>query len=86
MGLGMLAWDWPLPWIAGTSVHRSIEARLAVLPLTGLASALLYQGTNAGIYYIVAMVVYFWAYSEGEIVCAKPWTLPQRGRGGPGKA
>lgn len=67
MGLWMLAWDWPLPWIAGTSVHRSIEARLAVLPLTGLASVMLYQGTNAGIYYIVAMVVYFWAYSEGEV-------------------
>lgn len=79
MGLGMLAWDWPLPWVAGTSVHRSLEARLAVLPLVALASVMLYQGTNPAIYYLVAMVVYFWAYSEGEVVCAKPWTLPQRG-------
>ncbi|RYP27759.1 hypothetical protein DL767_007534 [Monosporascus sp. MG133] len=82
MGIVMLAWDWPLPWIAGTSIHRSLEARLAVLPLVALASILLYQATNAGIYYLVAMVVYFWAYSEGELVCAKPWTLPQRNRGG----
>ncbi|RYP65939.1 hypothetical protein DL769_006166 [Monosporascus sp. CRB-8-3] len=82
MGIVMLAWDWPLPWIAGTSIHRSLEARLAVLPLVALASVLLYQATNAGIYYLVAMVVYFWAYSEGELVCAKPWTLPQRNRGG----
>lgn len=67
MGLWMLAWDWPLPWLAGTSVHRSIEARLAVLPLVGLASVMLYQGTNPAIYYIVAMVVYYWAYSEGEV-------------------
>ncbi|RYO87668.1 hypothetical protein DL766_001346 [Monosporascus sp. MC13-8B] len=81
MGIAMLAWDWPLPWIAGTSIHRSLEARLAVLPLVALASVLLYQATNAGIYYMVAMVVYFWAYSEGELVCAKPWTLPQRNRG-----
>lgn len=82
MGIVMFAWDWPLPWIAGTSIHRSLEARLAVLPLVALASALLYQATNAGIYYLVAMVVYFWAYSEGELVCAKPWTLPQRNRSG----
>ncbi|RYP24723.1 hypothetical protein DL765_000269 [Monosporascus sp. GIB2] len=82
MGIMMLAWDWPLPLIAGTSIHRSLEARLAVLPLVALASVLLYQATNAGIYYMVAMVVYFWAYSEGELVCAKPWTLPQRNRGG----
>ncbi|RYP92746.1 hypothetical protein DL770_001135 [Monosporascus sp. CRB-9-2] len=82
MGIAMFAWDWPLPWIAGTSIHRSLEARLAVLPLVALASVLLYQATNAGIYYLVAMVVYFWAYSEGELVCAKPWTLPQRNRGG----
>ncbi|RYO89056.1 hypothetical protein DL764_008634 [Monosporascus ibericus] len=67
MGIMMLAWDWPLPWIAGTSIHRSLEARLAVLPLVALASVLLYQATNAGIYYMVAMVVYFWAYSEGEV-------------------
>ena len=79
MGLGMLAWDWPLPWVAGTSVHRSLEARLAVLPLVALASVMLYQGTNPAIYYLVAMVVYFWAYSEGEVVCATPWSLPQRG-------
>ncbi|KAI1485935.1 hypothetical protein F5X96DRAFT_288622 [Biscogniauxia mediterranea] len=85
MGLAVLAWDYPLGFIAGSSIHRSLEARLAAFPLMALASVLLYQGTNAAIYYLTAMVVYFWAYSEGEIICAKPWTLPQRGRAG-GKA
>ncbi|KAL1880193.1 hypothetical protein VTK73DRAFT_6224 [Phialemonium thermophilum] len=80
MGLAFLALEWPLPFIAGSGIHRSIEARLAALPLVALAAALIYQGTNAALYYLVALVVYFWAYSEGEIVCAKPWTLPQRGR------
>lgn len=83
MGILLFAWEWPLGFIAGSSIHRSLEARLAVLPLAALASILIYQGTNAALYYVVAMVVYFWAYSEGEIICAKPWTLPQRGgRGG----
>ncbi|KAK5663384.1 hypothetical protein OQA88_3812 [Cercophora sp. LCS_1] len=78
-GLILLAWEWPLGFLAGTSIHRSLEARLAFLPLTALAAALIYQGTNAAIYQLIGLGVYFWAYSEGEIICAKPWTLPQRG-------
>ncbi|KAK2629040.1 hypothetical protein QTJ16_002143 [Diplocarpon rosae] len=67
LGLVMLAWEWPLGLLAGSTMHRSIEARLVVLPLAALACALLYQGTNPAIYYIIGMVVYFWAYSEGEV-------------------
>jgi len=63
----MLAWEWPLGFIAGTSMHRSIEARLVVLPMTALAAALLYQATNPAIYYTIGLVVYFWGYSEGEV-------------------
>lgn len=96
-GLVLLALEWPLNFIAGSSIHRSLEARLAFLPLTALAAALLYQGTNAAIYQVIGLGVYFWAYSEGEVrfvssastflstrltrqqmICAKPWTLPQR--------
>jgi hypothetical protein len=78
-GLILLAWEWPLGFLAGSSMHRSLEARLAFLPLTALSAALLYQGTNAAIYQVIGLGVYFWAYSEGEMICAKPWTLPQRG-------
>lgn len=67
MGFMMLAWEYPLGFIAGSSIHRSLEARLAALPLFALASVLTYQGANAGLYYVVAMLVYFWAYSEGEV-------------------
>lgn len=70
MGFAMLAWEWPLKFVAGSSLHRSIEARLAALPLFSLAALLIYQGTNAGLYYLVAMIVYFWAYSEGEVCFA----------------
>ncbi|KAK6582771.1 hypothetical protein PZA11_005179 [Diplocarpon coronariae] len=66
-GIIMLAWEWPLGLLAGSAMHRSIEARLILLPLAALASALLYQGTNPAIYYIIGMVGYFWAYSEGEV-------------------
>ena len=66
-GMVMFAWEWPLGFLAGTAMHRSIEARLVVLPLTALAAALLYQATNPAIYYTIALGVYFWAYSEGEV-------------------
>ncbi|EPE09442.1 pro41 protein [Ophiostoma piceae UAMH 11346] len=78
LGLAVLAWEWPLGALAGSAFHRSLETRLALIPLAALAAVLLYQGTNAAIYYVVGMVVYTWAYSEGEVICAKPWTLPQR--------
>ncbi|KAH6671264.1 hypothetical protein B0J14DRAFT_564947 [Halenospora varia] len=81
-GLIMVAWEWPLPLLAGSAMHRSIELRLVLIPIGALAAALLYQGTNAALYYVIGMIVYFWAYSEGEVIVAKPWSLPQRSRSG----
>lgn len=69
----LFAWEWPLGLLAGSAMHRSIEARLVVIPLAALSAALLYQATNPAIYYVIALVVYFWAYSEGE-VCLFPRT------------
>ena len=66
-GLVMLAWEWPLGFLAGTAIHRSIEARLVALPMCALVAALMYQATNPAIYYVIGMGVYFWAYSEGEV-------------------
>jgi hypothetical protein len=67
LGLIGFAWEWPLKFVAGTTLHRSIVARLAIYPLNVLAALLLYQGTNAGLYYLIGLGVYFWAYSEGEV-------------------
>ncbi|KAI1043668.1 hypothetical protein LB505_003690 [Fusarium chuoi] len=67
LGIAMLALEWPLNFVAGSALHRSLEFRLAILPLTALSAALIYQGTNAAIYYLIGMVVYFWGYSEGEV-------------------
>ena len=67
LGVIGLAWEWPLPLLAGTAFHRSIEARLLVYPLSALCALLIYQGTNSGLYYIIGMGAYFWAYSEGEV-------------------
>ncbi|CAG7964913.1 unnamed protein product [Penicillium nalgiovense] len=78
MGLVGIAWEWPLKPLAGSILHRSIEIRLIIYPLSALLAALLYQGTDPAIYYLIGIGVYFWAYSEGEVVCPEPWTLPKR--------
>lgn len=70
--MAALALEWPLWLIAGTPVHRSIEARLTFYPLSTLVAILMYQTTNPAIYYMIGMGVYFWAYSEGE-VCLLPF-------------
>ncbi|KAJ8605408.1 hypothetical protein MRB53_041449 [Persea americana] len=73
-----LAYEWPLPLLAGTTFHKSIELRMFWLPLATMSSVLMYQGTNVALYYFVATAAYFWAYTEGEVICAEPWTLPKR--------
>lgn len=67
MGLIGIAWEWPLKPFAGSGPHRSIEVRLIIYPLSALLAALLYQGTDPAIYYLIGIGVYFWAYSEGEV-------------------
>ena len=70
MGLIGIAWEWPLKPFAGSGPHRSIEIRLIIYPLSALLAALLYQGTDPAIYYLIGIGVYFWAYSEGEVCCS----------------
>jgi hypothetical protein len=72
LGFIGLMWEWPLPLLAGTGLHRSIEARLIIYPLSALCALLIYQGTNSGLYYIIGMGAYFWAYSEGEVRSRTP--------------
>ena len=76
MGLIGIAWEWPLRPLAGSLPHCSIEIRLIVYPLSALFAALLYQGTDPALYYLIGIGVYFWAYSEGEV----RWLHESRGR------
>ncbi|GAB7356081.1 hypothetical protein MBLNU459_g6693t2 [Dothideomycetes sp. NU459] len=69
LGILNLAYEWPLKFLSGTSIHRSIEFRLLWFPLATLSAALLYQGTNSALYYVIGCAVYYWAYSEGEVGC-----------------
>jgi hypothetical protein len=69
LGIVGLAWEWPLAPVVKMlpGLHRSMEARLVVYPLSALAAVIMYQSTNAALYYVIGVIVYFWAYSEGEV-------------------
>lgn len=67
IGIISLVYEWPLKFVAGTSIQQSMEVRLMWLPLASLSSLLLYQATNPALYYFIAIGVYFWAYTEGEV-------------------
>ena len=79
LALATAAFEWPLTdRIARSRAHACLSLRLFALPGVAIAALLLYQATNAALYYMVATGVYAWAYVEGETVCATPWTLPAR--------
>ena len=67
-GLITFAYEWPLRFLAGSAIHRSMELRVLIwLPLMSLSCALMYQATDPALYYLIGLAAYFWAYSEGEV-------------------
>ncbi|KAI9704022.1 MAG: hypothetical protein M1820_005643 [Bogoriella megaspora] len=77
LGIVGLCYEYPLPFLKEMEIYKSFEVRLLFFPMSALCAALLYQGTNPALYYIIGIGVYFWAYSEGEVICPEPWMLPK---------
>ena len=67
LGLLAIVWEWPLEYVAGSAVHRSIPARAVVYAMCSVAAIMMYQTTNPAIYYLVGTGVYLWALGEGEV-------------------
>lgn len=66
-GIMTLIYEWPLKYVAGTAIHRSLELRMLWIPLMSLSCALLYQAMDPALFYLIGLVAYFWAYAEGEV-------------------
>jgi len=80
LGILVFAWEWPLKFVVKMvpGLHRSMEARLVLYPLCALTGVLQYQATNSALYFLIGVIIYFWAFSEGETICPEPWTVPKR--------
>ncbi|KAJ7282977.1 hypothetical protein C8J57DRAFT_1297181 [Mycena rebaudengoi] len=62
----ILALEHPLPLLKSSSIHRSLILRVVLLVFQILLTSLYYQGTNAAIWSLTAVVCYIRAMALGE--------------------
>jgi len=79
LGFGMVALEYPAPFMKGTAVHRSIVFRIIMLLLQAFMAILFYQGTNGAIWSLIAAICYTRAQMLGEKM---EEVKNNRGRGG----
>jgi hypothetical protein len=66
LALFILALEHPLPMLRSTSLYRSLVLKLVLLLFQILLTILYYQGTNAAIWSLVAVICYTRALALGE--------------------
>jgi len=66
IGLFMVALEWPMPPMKRLPIYRSLVFRIVMLVLQAFLTILFYQGTNAAIYSLVAIIGYTRAMMKGE--------------------
>ncbi|KAH8107241.1 hypothetical protein BXZ70DRAFT_285546 [Cristinia sonorae] len=79
LGLGLVAVEYPAPFLKGTVFQRSLIIKIMMLLVQSIVAILFYQGTNGGLWSMIAMGCYIRAVIKGEkMEVAKE----NRGRGG----
>jgi len=68
IGIVNIAVNFPAPFLRGTALHRSFHLRAVLLVVQFIVTILFYQGTNAAIYSLVALIGYTRAIIRGEIL------------------
>jgi hypothetical protein len=62
----IIALEYPLPFLKGTMMHRSIVRRIPLLLMQAFLAILYYQGTNGAIWSLLAAGAYTRAVAHGE--------------------
>jgi len=78
-GLFMIALEFPLPQLKALSIHRSLILRPVMLLMQASLTILLYQGTNAALWSLIAAGCYGRALLKDEKMAE---AKDNRGRGG----
>jgi len=68
LGLVILAFEYPAPFMKGTAAYRSLVARIVLLIFQVFFAILFYQGTNGAIWSLVAIFGYTRAIMLGEVM------------------
>ncbi|KAK6842255.1 hypothetical protein PG987_003115 [Apiospora arundinis] len=69
----VMAWEWPIHSCAQLRFYVYPQAHAVIFLVAAVPASLLYQGTNAALYYIIAAAFYWWSCYEGEIISPQPW-------------
>jgi len=62
----LLAFEWPLPRLRGTMIHRTLISRVILLILQAFLAALFYQGGDGAVWSTIAAICYGRAILKGE--------------------
>jgi hypothetical protein len=68
LGLVILAFEYPAPFVKGTAAYRSLVLRVVLLVFQVFFAILFYQGTNGALWSLVAMFCYTRAIMLGEVM------------------
>ncbi|PFH53857.1 hypothetical protein AMATHDRAFT_1079 [Amanita thiersii Skay4041] len=66
LGLFLLALEFPLPQLKPLGIYRSLPLRVVLLFFQSFLTILFYQGTNASIWSLIALLCYSRAIAQGE--------------------
>ena len=66
-GAAILALEWPLRYLTKFFFYRHLETRMFASLFAVFPALLLYQATNAALYYLIGIAIYIWGYKEGEV-------------------
>lgn len=79
IGFSIIAFEYPVPWVRGTSIHRSFVVRIIALLVQAVLAILWYQGTNGAIWSLTAALCWGRAIMLGEVMKE---AKDNKGRGG----
>jgi hypothetical protein len=68
LGLVIVAFEYPAPFLKGTAAHRNLVTRVVLLVFQIFFAIMFYQGTNGAIWSIAALICYSRAIMLGEVM------------------
>jgi len=68
LGLVIVAFEYPAPFMKGTAAHRNLITRVVLLVFQIFFAIMFYQGTNGAIWSIAALICYCRAIMLGEVM------------------
>jgi len=68
LGLVIVAFEYPAPFLKGTAAHRNLITRVVMLVFQIFFAIMFYQGTNGAIWSLVALIGYSRALMLGEVM------------------